>query len=529
MKRRIAFAGALLILVIGALAFRLPDLGNRPIHGDEAVHAFKFHELWKTGVYRYDANEFHGPTIYYAALPVVFLRGRHTFAELQETDLRLAIVLFGTGLVALCGLLAGGLGRRAALTSAALFAISPAFVFYSRYYIQEMLLAFFTLALIGCVWRYTKSRAPIWPAAAGASAGLMIASKETAVITFVAMGVGLALTMLWARLVDRRPLNLDGLKNRRHLALFLGLALVVACLFVSGFGTNWKGPLDYVRSYAPWFGRAHGTGLHRFPWNYYLGILAWTHGERGPVWSEGLILGMAAVGFIAALLPRRWTPVPGSLGLVRFLAFSTVALTVIYSAIPYKTPWCVLSFLLGMILLAGVGAVALTRIVPGTALKATTAALILAGMVQLGQQAYRTNFVYVTDSRNPYVYAQPAPDVIELGKRVADIARANPRHDNMVIKVISTDEYYWPIPWYLRQFPNVGYYTGQVPADPVAPVVIAASDFDEPVTKILDPTHLMTGYFGLRSEVTFEVFVSMDAWKAYLDTRKNVKREEIGE
>ena len=34
---------------------------------------------------------------------------------------------------------------------------------------------------------------------------------------------------------------------------------------------------------------------------------------------------------------------------------------VVYSAIPYKTPWCLLGFLHGMILLAGVGAVVLVR------------------------------------------------------------------------------------------------------------------------------------------------------------------------
>ena len=44
---------------------------------------------------------------------------------------------------------------------------------------------------------------------------------------------------------------------------------------------------------------------------------------------------------------------------VRFLAIYTFVLTALYSLISYKTPWCVLSFWHGMILLAGVGAVVL--------------------------------------------------------------------------------------------------------------------------------------------------------------------------
>src|ERR1051325_6775812 len=148
--RRGAFLVVLLLLTAGALALRLPSLGNRPFHGDEAVHAFKFRELWEHGVYRYDPNEFHGPSLYYAALPTVQSNGRHSFAETRESDYRLATALVGIALIPLLALIRDGLGRRATLFSALSIAISPAFVFYSRYYIQEIFLVFFTFAAIGC-------------------------------------------------------------------------------------------------------------------------------------------------------------------------------------------------------------------------------------------------------------------------------------------------------------------------------------------------------------------------------------------
>ena len=54
--------------------------------------------------------------------------------------------------------------------------------------------------------------------------------------------------------------------------------------------------LDSVRTYVPWLKRAGGHSPHVHPWSFYLQRLAWFHPVKGPVWSEGLILILAAVG-----------------------------------------------------------------------------------------------------------------------------------------------------------------------------------------------------------------------------------------
>jgi uncharacterized protein (TIGR03663 family) len=548
-RSSLAFIALLLLLTAGALLLRLPDLGNRPFHGDEAVHAVKFSELWQKGVYRYDANEFHGPTIYYAALPSVWLHGRHDFASTQESDYRLPIVVFGAALLLLFFPLADGMGRQSALWSALFTALSTAFVFYSRYYIQEMLLAFFTLGMIACGWRYVRSHRASWLLGAGVCAGLMAASKETAVLTFLSCGLALELTAWWTRLVDGRSLDLRRHWNGKFAVLAIVAGLLTACLFLSGFLTNLAGPFDYLRSYTPWITRAHGTNLHQHPWWYYLKILIWTHPAFRPVWSEGLIVGLAAVGLITALRPHRREkgrgkrekegveetnsqnsgvssslfPLPFSFSFARFMAFYTLLLTGTYSLIPYKTPWCVLSFLQGMIVLAGMGAVALIRAVPGKPLKAVLVLLLLTASAQLGWQAYRASYIRYADDTNPYCYAQPVPDAVNLGLKVEELARSHPQHEQMVVKVFSIDEYYWPVPWYLRRFPNVGYWTGQVPQDADAPVILASPEFDEELTKKLDATHLMNGYFGLRPGTFFEVWVRLDLWKTHLEDKKRAR------
>src|SRR5206468_4093392 len=107
--------------------------------------------------------------------------------------LRLLTVLFGVGLILLLPLIADGLGRGATFCAAVLTAVSPAMVFYSRYYIHEMLLVFFTLLALCAGWRYIRSRKLGWALLAGAAIGLMQVTKETFIFTLVAAVLALFL------------------------------------------------------------------------------------------------------------------------------------------------------------------------------------------------------------------------------------------------------------------------------------------------------------------------------------------------
>jgi uncharacterized protein (TIGR03663 family) len=506
--QRSAFGLSLCVLLLVALLLRCPALNERPMHADESVHTVKFRELWETGQYRYDPNEFHGPTIYYAALPVVALRHRINFADTQESDYRLPIALAGAAMSLWPLLLVPILGYRIPLMAATLFAVSPAFVFYARYFIQETFLVFFTLGLLTCGYRYIRNPSLTWAGAAGVCAGGMIASKETAVLTFAAIGI--------AWLITRRQLpTVSG----KHLAVAVGLLLLVASAFLSGFLSHPLGPVDYLKSFTPWLSRAGGTDMHREPWYYYLRLLigSWPKAGTGRT-TEAFILGLALVGAVSSLfrIPR-FLP-PGVQGIARFLAVYTILLHLIYSAIPYKTPWCVLTVLQGMILLAGIGAFVLLRSVPGKIGKAVFGLLLGVGMIHLGWQAYNSSFVSFNDPHCPYVYSPTAPETTELPGKMEALARVSPTGDRMVIKIFSSDGYYWPLPWYLRRFPNVGYWVG-VPQDSDAPVILASAEFDDELTRRLDKTHLMTGYFALRPGVLMETWVRLDLWQKYLTTR----------
>jgi predicted membrane-bound mannosyltransferase len=152
-------------------------------------------------------------------------------------------------------------------------------------------------------------------------------------------------------------------------------------------------------------------------------------------------------------------------------------MTTAYSVIPYKTPWCLLGFLHGMVLLAGVGAVRLLRAFRSVWIRALVLACLSAATVHLGWQAWVGSFRYEADPRNPYVYAHTSTDVFVIAGRIGALARAHPLGTSMPIQIISRENI-WPLPWYLRRFSEVRYWNGVSDEVPNAPVILATPDME---------------------------------------------------
>jgi uncharacterized protein (TIGR03663 family) len=511
----------LLLISLGALALRAPQLALRPMHNDEAVNAAKIRDLWQSGQYAYDPNEHHGPTLYYATLPLVFLSGAPDYDHLTEVPLRAVSVLFGLALILCLWPLSDGLSRTGTLTAAGLTALSPAMVFYSRYFIHEMLLVCFALLAIAAGWRYLKRPSAVWAAAGGASVGLMAATKETFVLVLAAGAGALVLAAAWNRwrravpAINRLPWK------RWHILLGSGVAALVAVIFFTSFFTHLSGPIDALRTYVPWLKRAGGDSPHIHPWSFYLERIAFFKEGKGPAWSEGLILLLALLGAIASLSNRAS---PADHGLARFLTFYTILLTAAYSLIAYKTPWCLLGFLHGMILLAGIGMAVALRSIRSRAGQAVLSLALLGAAAHLGWQAWRASYVFPADRRNPYVYAQTVPDILRLVAEVQEIAKTDPDPSQMLIKVMAPEADYWPLPWYLRQFKRVGWWD-RVPSDPYAPVMIVGAGLHAAFDDKSDKAWPMVGLFELRPKTFLELYVKSELWERYIQARPRPKDE----
>lgn len=503
-----AFRGLFVCAVLGALLFRAVRLDLRPMHHDEANQAAKFGDLLERGEYRYDPAGHHGPSLYYLTLPAARVAGETTLAGLDETTLRLVPALFGAGLLLLFLLFAGGLSRETILAAAALAAVSPAMTYYSRFYIQETLLVFFLAALIGAGWRYARTRSAWWAAAAGVFAGMVFATKETSLVLFGALAAALGLTALTGgRPHAPGPAASKG-RTALHALVFAAAAAAVAALFFSSFFHNPGGLADALRAFGHYVGQAGDPGIHAHPWYYYFQTLAWTRPAGGPAWSESYLLFLAAAGGIAAF--GHDAGKDGSPRFVRFVLYFTVLTAAAYSAIPYKTPWNILPFYTGLVLLAGNGVGLLMRISRLRLVKILILALLVPGFVNLAVQACRANFVHHSDPANPYVYAQTSPDFLKLVAAVESAASAAPEKRDMLIKVVAPPDETWPLPWYLRSYGRVGYWTSAEAAGALdeAAVVIASAGNIGKVAAALGEGYRQT-FYGLRPEVVLCVFIRL--------------------
>ena len=514
----------LFLLVIAlAIVLRAPQLTRRPMHTDEAVHAVKFGTLLEQGVYVYDRAEFHGPTLNYLTLIPARLESADRLSEIDEATLRVVPVVFGVGVVLLLALLWRGWGGGAVVAAGFFTAVSPAMVFYSRYYIQEMLLVFFTFATIACGYRYTKEKSFGWALATGVSLGLMHATKETAIIAVGAMVLALGLTRV-TRGHDSDPApRLERATLLKHGLIAVAAAVSVSALLFSSFFSNPSGIVDSYAAYAGYLGRATQHPWHTQPWYYYLQMLGYFKGPSGQVWSEAAILLLAGVGIFAAATKRE---VPGvDADLLRFIALYAVVILIVYSIIPYKTPWSMLSLLHGLILLAGVGVgVMLTVARNGLAFAALCGALLVAG-IHLAGQSWLATHRYEADPDNPYVYSHPTEDVIYIAERVQAFADVHPDGNDLYIEVISPASDYWPLPWYLRAFPNTGWWE-EVDMDvPAAPLIIAAPSVEGALLEKLYEkpppgerylyVPLFDAYTEIRPTVEIRGYVRKDLWDAY--------------
>ncbi len=532
---------ACVVILLAATALRFYALELKPLHHDEGVNGFFLTNLLRQGVYRYDPSNYHGPTLYYLTLPFVALFGLKTFV------VRAVTAVFGVATVWLVLALRRHVGAVGALTAAALVAVSPACVFYSRYFIHESLFVFFTLSLVVAALRFyeqperTSARPHDFAMAlvthftgvigaliyfagrkanlllfASASAALLFATKETAFISIGTLALAWLFAYVWVGWAGGARGGRKDAGEESGLAKFFAseqaplavagavvLFVVIWVLFYSSFGTNWKGVWDSFEAFRVW----KQTGMSEFHSKPFGTYVDWLWQEEAP------ILLLAVAGTVIALLERRKN---------RFAVFASAwafGLLVAYSLIHYKTPWLVLSFVVPLAIVGGYAVQRLAdwgradswrrgRVVP---------ALVVAA-IALAVGTYQTlvlNFREYDNDRYPYVYSHTQRQALEMLKEIERAAaRAGTREPG--INVASPE--YWPLPWYFRDNSHVG-YIGSVSTyyDPKSTLMVIGRKSDNPqedqyqkLRPILAAEYVEAGTYPLRPGVTLVLFERRD-------------------
>jgi len=436
------------LILILAFIFRVVGLSQRPMHGDEAINAFKLAELLETGIFKYDPHEYHGDQYFIFSLPFTYILQIKTLQELNETVLRFLPLLFGVGLFALLFFIRKQLTNKVLIFSSVLLALTPAFVFYSRYYIHEMLFAFFTYAVIFSVYSLIKKPSYLSASLLGISLGLWIATKETWIIVFAAMLFSFA--VLSQNKLFRQQVfeNLQKVKRGQWIFVIVLFVFSFTAIF-SSFFQHMQGLTDFFSSFNYYFDKASTDQQHIYPVYTYLSWLINPFG-MGLI-GEGIILVLALAGCTSIFLDRKRKK------LIYFLALFSLSTFVFYSIIPYKTPWNILSAWFGFVILAGYGFTRISEFIRNNKLRNLFYFVSIFLAIHLFYYSFLINHLNFDSPTNPYTFSQPQKEVLEIEARFDSLAANLDNSYNHYIEVISPGNDYWPLPWYLRNFKRIAW------------------------------------------------------------------------
>ncbi len=546
------------LLVLGVAALiRFCFLTMVPLHHDEGVNGNFLISLYRDNNYQYDPQNYHGPSLYYFALIVTKIAGLFTHREgLTTFAIRFVPAIFGLGLVWLTLQLKRQVGKAGAIGAAVLIAISPGAVYFSRYFIHEILFIFFSLGIVVSLLYYRRTFKPLYLMLASASTALLVATKETSVITLAVLVLAYLCAAIFERVRFGSTSAKDLGKKRRSRVVrertAAGMASEPLLLNWNKGVTLWK---ERVGGSRPWWNLISTAAvlflvIHVCLYTSFFsrqpkvsdddnkpvtfvqkaearveanlaGILdsvrtyeTWTRTGTDQYkeaetkyleWMSKAELGtllLGAAGIAIALIRGR-----NRFGV--FLAFYALGELAAYSLIPYKTPWLTLNILLPFWLVAGYAVQEIVEFTRRSSLERDRigawagAAIILAGT---GWQSIDLNFYHYDDNSLTYVYAHSQRSLEELVREVDRLVELNNLGPNVGITVMAPE--YWPLPWYTRHYRNTGYYGRFTETN--EPIIIGQDRQRAEIERSLGDKYDHIGTYTNRPGVILELYLRKD-------------------
>lgn len=499
-KRSVIHLVAWLGVLAVAAFLRFNDLASRPVHCDEATGARLLAKRMETGRPQFDPTHFHGPLQSLMAEPVCRLRGETTWPSLTRTTLRMVPASVGLLTVMLPLLWRRRFGDAPMLLAGGMLAVSPLLVYYSRMFIHETLLGCAgLLALMALISRPRYGLPGIFLA-------VLFAAKESVVITLIAWLCAAVALAVWNRRAFDSQWLLTAWRAHRWNALgSLAAFTVVSIAFYSDGFRNIRGVSDAVRTF---FIYKTGEG-HDQPFHHYLQLLLWPRKSAGIWWYGTPVALLAAVAVARAFLTQSMRP--GTRLAVQFIALGTAAHFMGYGLIAYKTPWLMVFPWIQVCVLAGFSVADWNLPIRRAASVALALTIAFAAVTQFRQTRF-ANGRLASDERNPFAYVPTRRNIETVGPWLEKVAAVAPGKTVEPIAVIGTG--YWPLPWYLREFHTIGYWT-EPPSDLARfPIVFAVPEAETSVTPQLAATHTPLPR-GLRANVAVTLYVRNDIWQAW--------------
>jgi len=502
-RRQLIFPA--LILLVAALV-RIAYLDIKPPHFDEGINGWFCDQMAKNGFYAYDPTNYHGPLHFYVLFVSLKLLGRNLWA------LRLPVVLASLIAIFWIFLFRPFFSRTICCLAALGMAISPGFIFYDRYSIHESWMVLFLIVTFWGILGIWTSREPryFWGFIMGLTG--MILTKETYIIHLAAFAAAGSLAQIWSRLTKEPRLNRpSGKLPGRHIAaaILVGASLII--FFYSGNFRNWNGLAGLYQAFLPWTKTGVDAAGHGKP-DFDLFPLIPPFLTKIPVLGrfENLKLNWY---WVRLMLDYEWFALAGSLFSVRFLfggqpalrylAIYSLGVLFAYSIVPYKTPWCVISIIWPFLFFGA-------ALIEFVAKRFNRLVAVLVGVPLFAHAAWKSYDLNVIRYDNPkerYVYVQTLREYHKFVDPILEKGAKDPALKGEMSGLVLLSSYF-PIPWVLGDFPNIGYYTkfdswpDKLDADFIAVEADKADELEK---------RLKEGYF----KADFHLRDGMDECRAY--------------
>lgn len=485
---------ALGLLALMAVASRFWQLGDRPLHHDESIHAYQSWSLSRGGDWRYDPA-YHGPFLYYANALVYKLFGA------SDTTARVLPAFFGLALIAFAWPLKRWIGTTAAAAYAVFMLGSAHFAYFSRFIREDLYSLVFTLGTILAFQRFLETDRARWLTLSAVSFAFAGVTKENAYMTgvlFVAYGLW-CLVRTAASPAGPKPFaaftaGLRWTAPRIVPILSAGvLFLVIWAAWYTAFGKYpgdwlaipkavkyWMGQHAIARIPGPWWYYfpqlayydtaillAAGFAFRRRDWKsdpflrtvlaaiplfaLYVGLRAVRPALGGHALPVAFVLFAIAVG--VAFFVMKPAPESTLSPFLQFLAFWAVGSLAIYAWAREKVPWLTVHPLLPLTILAGLGFARLwsERGRPRVRLAlGTIAALFAVNLSGAWLACFRYgahDLARVPGHAEMLAYVQTSEDLVR-SLSALDQARSRVAPGQPLITVAG--EATWPLTWYLR-------------------------------------------------------------------------------
>ena len=223
-----------------AAVLRFWDLSYKALHHDESLHAYySLQFLLNPAGYHYDPL-LHGPFQFHI-IPFFYLLGQLFGVPgngANDVTARLLPACMGLAMVAMPYWLRDQLGRWGALSMSLILAVSPSFVYFSRFVRDDIYVTCFTLLIVVAAVQYAKTRRLAWLITGVAALVLAYTAMENTFFIIAVFGSYLVALVLW----DLGPTIGNFLKNnfakqdlplvgRTTLLVPFGIVMGIAGLF----------------------------------------------------------------------------------------------------------------------------------------------------------------------------------------------------------------------------------------------------------------------------------------------------------